>query len=341
MYRDLALYYARNGTLWLAVWGNFTLDGGGNPTGYTVTAAREFRYDSPRHRYMSRDYDVSGGNTPANWTPNDLASWTDHYRTTQYMDFDLDHDGSNDATIDEQTRYLVGQGIVARQDDTTAADEFLHGDLIRSTVMTTDSSGTVAATVSYTAFGQLVTSSGIGGELPSGFPRYAYAGGWGYESDLLVLDGAAGTEPIVLAHVGARWYQADTGRFIMRDPLGIMGGMNVYVYASNNPLIMVDPDGESIWAIIGGIVLIWTVGNWVYDLFHDAAPIAQRPSPDPVDQLDDLDGPDPRRKSINTITPFLGSCVKFSANFGSKPGVFDDAIGCGGWVVGQVITPDN
>ena len=170
-----------------------------------------------------------------------------------YLDFDLDHDEVNAATFDEQTRYLAGRGIAARQDDATGDDEFLHGDLIRSTVLTTDAGGTAVSAVSYTAFGQLVTSAGIGGELPAGFPRYAYAGGWGYESALLVLDGATGTESIVLQHVGARWYQPDTGRFIMRDPIGIEGGLNVYLYGNNDPVAGVDPDGESWWPNTGRI----------------------------------------------------------------------------------------
>ncbi len=96
------------------------------------------------------------------WSANDTASWTDYNGMMPYLDFDLSSDVNDHAVVDEATRYLAGMGIAARQDDATSADEFLHGDLIRSTVMTTDESGTVAATVSYTAFGQLVTSSGIG-----------------------------------------------------------------------------------------------------------------------------------------------------------------------------------
>ena len=68
-------------------------------------------------------------------------------------------------------------------------------------------------------------------------------GGYGYESDLLWLNGAPGTAPITLQHLGARWYQPEIGRFVQRDPIGIDGGINVYAYCSNNPLAAVDPEG--------------------------------------------------------------------------------------------------
>lgn len=46
-----------------------------------------------------------------------------------------------------------------------------------------------------------------------------------------------------LLHVGARWYDPAIGRFISRDPIGIAGGLNVYVYCANSPLGCVDPTG--------------------------------------------------------------------------------------------------
>jgi RHS repeat-associated protein len=73
--------------------------------------------------------------------------------------------------------------------------------------------------------------------------RFRYAGGWGYQADLLVLEGAPGTGPITLIHVGHRWYQPDIGRFIQRDPLGISGGVNVYAYLDNEPVSGADPSG--------------------------------------------------------------------------------------------------
>jgi RHS repeat-associated protein len=138
------------------------------------------------------------------------------------------------------------------------ATQYSHGDMIGSTVMTASGGGAATATFAYTAFGEVVTSSGgIGGTNPSGTPRYQYAGAHGYETGsianapsplndpaLLSISGPD-TElpPIVLQHLGARWYDPGIGRFIQRDRIGITGGLNVYAYVSNSPLDYVDPDG--------------------------------------------------------------------------------------------------
>jgi RHS repeat-associated protein len=108
-------------------------------------------------------------------------------------------------------------------------------------MLTTDDSGDALASVAYTAFGEA-----IGAELDT---RYQYAGGWGYESELLVLEGPPGSAPITLMHVGHRWYDPALGRFIQRDPIGIFGGLNLYEYAGSNPLAAVDPNGEW-WSVV-------------------------------------------------------------------------------------------
>ena len=36
------------------------------------------------------------------------------------------------------------------------------------------------------------------------------------------------------------------GRFLQADPVGYEDGMNMYAYCSNNPLVFVDPSGNSI-----------------------------------------------------------------------------------------------
>ncbi len=169
---------------------------------------------------------------------------------------------------------LLGPRIHAGQtiDGQTNPVRYLHGDLIGSTLMTTDElgqpvsyqvggqGGPVVSSVGYTAFGELVTEwtddqgqlhCQVGGELPAepgeaGAPavnRYWYAGAWGYETGgFPTAGGPPGSDPnrgiialhgpdpdlppITLMHVGHRWYDPSLGRFIQRDPIGLLGGLN-------------------------------------------------------------------------------------------------------------------
>lgn len=63
--------------------------------------------------------------------------------------------------------------------------------------------------------------------------RYGFLGSWGYQEE-------AGLSYL---HVGFRWYNPSTGRFLQRDPIGAVGGLNPYVYADNDPVHQLDPDG--------------------------------------------------------------------------------------------------
>ena len=129
-----------------------------------------------------------------------------------------------------------------------------HADLIGTAAATSTDDGqslTYEYPV-YTAFGELA-----GGNPGDG--RYGYAGEWGYETGLLVLAGASGTAPITLQHLGARWYDPGLGRFIQRDPIGIQGGLNVFLYCGAEPSAVIDPTG-SIPEVIKDI--IWPGGPW-------------------------------------------------------------------------------
>jgi RHS repeat-associated protein len=117
---------------------------------------------------------------------------------------------------------------------------YFHGDQIATTRHLTDGSADIVRSRVTTAFGEPVYEDGAVGT------RYAYAGGWGYES-FDALDWGTGELSTPLGfpylHVGKRWYAPETGRFLERDPIGINGGMNVFAYGRQQPVTTADPSG--------------------------------------------------------------------------------------------------
>jgi hypothetical protein len=54
-----------------------------------------------------------------------------------------------------------------------------------------------------------------------------------------------------------RWYQPGTGRYTLPDPIGLLGGINLYGYVEQNPVMAMDPLGLATMGI-GGRVINWS-----------------------------------------------------------------------------------
>ena len=105
--------------------------------------------------------------------------------------------------------------------------KYFHTDHLGTTQAMTNASQTVNPRIVSTAFGEVIDTVGTVDT------RYQYVGKDGYES--------FNTLPFL--HVGARWYDPASGRFLQRDPIGLEGGVNVYSYVRNRPAKGTDPDG--------------------------------------------------------------------------------------------------
>jgi RHS repeat-associated protein len=285
-YHDLWLAYAPSGTLFRAIWQEWHDQRDPNdpndPNGYgpwwqyeysggwrypvelardRVTDAWEFHFDSGRERYFARHYYIDPNDAdPAHtfntnyWIAQSTAG-TDYLNQQPYADYSL----ANPNVPVEVTRYLAGYGVhQAETLGSPGSTTGFQGDMIRSTMLLTDSNNGGAAVsdvTAYTAFGELVTPNS---ELGT---RYAYAGGWGYESGYITLQGVnTSLAPITLQHVGWRWYQPGIGRFVQRDPIGIRAGTNAYLYCCGRPTIWADPlglinDGAQTWPYVPGATL--------------------------------------------------------------------------------------
>jgi hypothetical protein len=77
-----------------------------------------------------------------------------------------------------------------------------------------------------------------------------FGGQYGYYTDYETGPGnsVAGSSLLLLTH---RYYDPATGRFVNRDPIGYDGGINLYGFASGNPINAIDPSGLDALFICG------------------------------------------------------------------------------------------
>ena len=135
-----------------------------------------------------------------------------------------DYSGAGGGTAQVLTVRGAGGSPVASVTVSSGVVAYYHHDVLGSTVALTQA-GTSgpAETFAYSEFG--VPAGG------SGAP-YLYAG-YRYDSET------------GLDYVQARYYSPQLGRFLQGDPIGTMGGRNLYAYVDNDPINWIDPSGTA------------------------------------------------------------------------------------------------
>jgi RHS repeat-associated protein len=123
--------------------------------------------------------------------------------------------------------------------ESNGALRYYHTDALGSVITMTDENGEIKTTYTYDPFGN-VTSSG---EQNDNLFQYT-----GREND--------GTG---LYYYRARYYSPGLQRFISEDPIGLLGGLNLYAYVGNNPINSIDPEGKG--PILFKICLALTIAD--------------------------------------------------------------------------------
>jgi len=130
-----------------------------------------------------------------------------------------------DASGNITAYYVYGLGLISK---ITPSDEayFYHYDGLGSIVAMTDSSGSVVNKYSYDAYGKVLN------QVEAVSNPFKYVGLFG------VMDEGNG-----LLYMRARYYDTEMRRFLNKDPIGLLGGLNMYAYVGNNPISWIDPLG--------------------------------------------------------------------------------------------------
>jgi RHS repeat-associated protein len=132
---------------------------------------------------------------------------------------------SSDLLMDSSSAYIyAGASAPAEQVSVaTGAVSYLSTDALGSVRGIISSSGSLAASTSYDAWGNPLTTGGLASYTPFG-----YAGGY--------------TDPTGLIYLINRYYDPGTGQFLSVDPAVSQTGQP-YAYAAGNPVNTTDPDG--------------------------------------------------------------------------------------------------
>ena len=106
----------------------------------------------------------------------------------------------------------------------------MHNDPLGTPQALTDESGTVVWKADYDPFGKATVNEDPDGDgnrvtLSIRFPGQYYDQETGLHYNYF------------------RYYDPSIGRYLTSDPIGLVGGINTYVYTLNNPLYWIDPTG--------------------------------------------------------------------------------------------------
>ena len=249
----------------------YTFDDDGNLTSKTeggVTTTYE--YDAENR--------LVGVATPTDtWTYTYDALGTrvasSHNGTTTHFIVDPSGLGNVAAEYDSEdnliARYDHALGLVSRT-GSTGDSAYYTFDALGSTSELVSSTGAIANSYAYDPFGMPLNKT------------ETIANAFEFVGQFGVMNEGNGLE-----FMRARYYDPESGRFTQPDPIGVLGGLNLYSYTQNNPASLVDPTGHvltlagAMYWLAGRPLLLWGIAY----VTTQVRPY-ETPGPNPVELVD-------------------------------------------------------
>jgi RHS repeat-associated protein len=214
--------------------------------------------------------------------------------------------------------------------------EFYLADALGSTVALADPSATLATQFTYAPFGQTATT-GTASTNPVAFT--------GREND--------GTG---LYYYRARQYSPSLHRFLTEDPIGLLGGVNLYRYVLDNPISFTDPLGLDVtvtlypgaagFGHIGvGVNTSETVGHYPLEdsiavvMGEDVPGIVQRDRRQPIQSITIRTSPIQDEMMQRVISEALGQPRTYSLYSRNCSLFVEEVLRTGGLQVPNTIRP--
>lgn len=275
----------------------FTYDAVGNVTGETPTGSAQVNPDLPTagttaynaanqvttHAGKAYTYDLDGNLTTiagnefsATYTPENRPNQIT--RPTGVVQYTYDADGLRvkravTGGVTNQFHYAPDDRLLFTTDGAgNLTARYIWSGPMLAAVLTGNSLDTNLGYAHLGRLGNVLALTDAGGEVTAKYAYQPYGAvhrEGGSDSDLFTFAGGLGIqdEGGGLFYMKNRFYDATTGRFLQRDPLGFEGGVNLYAYANNNPLSYLDPTGMASasewfwWGVNKAVKTTVTVGT--------------------------------------------------------------------------------
>jgi len=240
----------------------FTYDANGNTTG---VGNKTLTYNQNNRLIRVEENSLVLGEYTYNGLGQRVIKTVDGTTTVFHYDLNgkLIAESLPDGTITAEYLYM-GKIRIAKVDVSTGNVYYYLNDRLGTPQIMTDDNGTIVWEATYKPFGEATVN-----------PKSTIVNNFRFP-------GQYDDEETGLHYNYFRYYDPRTGRYVRPDPIGLVGGINLYPYVQNNPVNNVDPEGEIIISlpVIGAYFCLAAIAaayvEWWYWATHPPDPCEER-----------------------------------------------------------------